>query len=681
MRRKGKPTSAAATKLALDPAVTALLWPIVRNGEIGECRLACVRVGSGSREIVGHCSFSGPSALAEASGWIAAQTAAMTVIMLPGSEVICRTIAMPTGSKEQLEMALRLQIENLLLGGSARWRTDGAILPATSADSARTALVVEWPNSHKVPPALDDFIKSGATGFAPPIAGLVPLTTGALAMGARESLAIFLERSEGSISIAYSDGIKGALRIVREDGSDHEAWRASVVRATCETLILADFSESAVDGVRAALEAALDTSDDGLLAPLAGGFDSFHALLPGTPTDEEWWRTSGVLAGMALAVRSSLDRLCSLQAYEKVTRPGFFPHLLQLASTRKFAIRAAIAALVLLALFPPAASGARLLYLMWLLPEPEAFARVLDRSDQQGAMYLDYEKYAWPMTKLLGDVASTTPEGIELETISIAQGGPVSISGNAKPRGDSASASEAILTMESQMRESGVFDRVEKSWDAPNANGVIKFDLTAAIVKPSLVPNYPEAQDFAKLTLRDRKYGPADSDAATTPTTQPSAAVTNDGAAGVVAAARVGAGEGTTAPGAVPAAPANQGSGAATLAAPSTASGSAGSAPGASGESAVAVADPAGDGRRRPVRGASSSAPDIARRGRPGAEPAAPVVPEPLSDEQIEAMSQAEAREAAGRVSSARGMAGIDEATEQRLKAEFYKLLARARRP
>lgn len=670
MKRRSKSATSPAPRAAPDLSLVAILSPTGTGESIESCKVLCVRIGANSREVISHASFRGPASLTEATDWIANSNASATIITLPGSDVICRTMAMPAGSREQLEMALRLQVENLLLGGSARWRTDGAVLPATNPEGPRTALVVEWPNSNKPDAALDEFIKSNTTGFAPPIAALVSLTTGALAQGSRESLGVFLERKHGSISIAYSDGIRCAYRIVREDGSDTAGWRSAIIRATTETLILSEFPDATIKEVTQALEGALDQCDDGLIAPMGGGFESFQALLPGTPRDSDWWVHNGVLAGTALAIRTGLDRLCNLQSAEKISRPGFFPHMIQLAGTRKFATRLAVAAVALLALFPPAAAGARLLYLMWLLPEPDAFARVLDRTDQQYAMYRDYEKYAWPMAKLLGDIASTTPEGIELETVAIAQGGQVSINGNAKPRGDGSSASEAILLMEFQMRESGVFDRVEKSWDAPNANGVIKFDLSAAIVKPSLVPNYPAAQDFAKLTLRDRKYGPADPDAvapvgngAIEPdaSQEPSVNASSTGSAGTdVANAPI-----VRQP----------------IAPPSPAGGDpapTATADGASGDAATTT-DPRGG--RRTTRSASANAPDIARRSSGGAAQAAPVVPDPLTDEQIAAMTQAEAREAAGRVSTARGLSGIDEATEQRLKAEFYKLLARARKP
>lgn len=52
-------------------------------------------------------------------------------------------------------------------------------------------------------------------------------------------------------------------------------------------------------------------------------------------------------------------------------------------------------------------------------------------------------------------------------------------------------------------------------------------------------------------------------------------------------------------------------------------------------------------------------------------------IPQPLTDEQIAAMTRAEANEALGRVSRARSLKNLDIDTERRLRDEFYKLINR----
>lgn len=630
------------------------------------CDAVLARIIEGRTEMLDSESFAGPTGLDEARSWIEHHLAARTVVILAGSDVICRTMKLPPASPDQLEMALRLQVENLLLGGAARWRTNAALLPTSDPDRERVALMVEWPMSSAGPSLPASFADQPGIIYAPPIAALVALVTGAIARGDRESLAVHLERATGAISIAYSDGLHSAFRTLREDGSDESEWRSSIIRSAGETLLLADVPEQSIQPALDALDAALNNQSDGLIAPLAGGLSSFQMLAESSPSDESWWKRHGILLGTAIALSGPLARIASLRARVAVANEGILVRMIVAASRPKIAIRIAVAVLLVAAIAPPALSGSRLMYLQWQLPDAAAYERTLIRSDQQSAMYREYEKHAWPMGKLLGDLASSTPEGIELESIAITQGSPITLQGNAKPQGSN-SAAEAILLMERQLRESRVFDRIEKNWDAPNANGVIKFTINATVANPSLVPNYPEAQDFARRTLRDRRYGPAETDAgaATSPkshgTASPSVKIADPIVDPTEHPTEVASAKSTTTPGTPkttepPVAESNN-------------------------ETGAAQAD-GDDSRSLHRRGASagSAAPDAARRSGRGATNDATVIPPPLTSQQIAAMTQTEAREALGRVSRARGTPGIDEASEARLRGEFYQLLEQAKK-
>ncbi len=640
---------------APDPTLVWVLSPTLEGESVAAVRVEALRVGSAAPQIIDSFAFNGHACIREVLTRCEATPPSRIVVVLPGSAVICRTLTLPSGSADQLEMALRLQIENLLLGGSARWRTEGAMLPATDPDAPRKALVVEWPAKQTAPADLLPIMQAVPVTFAPSIAALATLVTGAIGLGASESLAMDLERAAGSIAIAFSNGLKSAFRVVREDGTNESQWRDAIVRALRETLLAAEVPDTETEAICVRVESAIERRCEGFFAPLSGGIDSFRSLIKGSPDDDAWWHQNGTAAGAAAALGQPTARLCGLRAHEEVENPGIARRMLAAAMKPKVAARLAIAATVAIALVPPAVAGARLLYLRWLLPEPQAYGRILDRDDKQGSMYRDYERYAWPITKLLGDVASTTPVGIELETITLGQAAPLSVTGTSKPVGSGSNAADSILQMEAQMRASGVFDRVEKSWDAPNNNGVVKFELAAAIVKPTLVPNYTDDQDFAKRTLRERKYGSLPSEGTSTAPDSPSVPTLANDSAPDAGAPHQSSGEGTAA-----------------TAAASPPVAAAGANSGASDEART---------RRRPSSGGASGGTDIARRGSPGAQAVAPAVPEPLTDQHIAAMTQAEAREAAGRVSTARGLSGLDEATEARLKAEFYKLLERARNP
>ena len=672
-----------SAKVPSDPNRVAILSVGHANGSTSEtgvigCDGILVRIQDGKIELLDTESFSGTTSLDDAGSWLEQHLTSRVVILLAGSDVICRTMTLPAASQDQLEMALRLQVENLLLGGAARWRTNAVLLPTTDPDSQRTALMVEWPTSIAGPVLPSIISDQPDLSYAPPIAALMALVTGAIARGDRESLAVYLERATGAISIAYSDGIHSAFRTLREAGGknggdaggeageDDAEWTASILRSVGETLLLADIPKPAMDIALEAMRANLDAQSDGLLAPLSDGApfgeNSFQSSSQSRPTDRAWWKRYGVLLGTAIALTGPLARIASLKAGAAKTNQGFLPRMIATAQTPRVAIQLAVAALIVWALVPLALSGARLVYMRWKLPDSEAYERSLVRLDHQTAMYSEYEKYAWPMGKLLGDLASATPEGIELELISITQGAPVSLQGVAKPQGSNGAA-EAILLMERQLRESRVFDRVEKNWEAPNANGVIKFTINTTVVNPSLVPNYPEAQDFARRTLRDRRYGAAETDAGSGSTSRTT--ISSD----------------------------------APLIPPATESASAATStirpdptvkidtpplidPVSPNGDPVQTAQDDADSRslNRKSAAGGSAAPDTNRRGRGPTESEAVAIPAPLTTEQIAAMTQAEAREYLGRVSTARKTPGIDPAVEARLRDEFYQLLEQAKR-
>ena len=111
------------------------------------------------------------------------------------------------------------------------------------------------------------------------------------------------------------------------------------------------------------------------------------------------------------------------------------------------------------------------------------------------------------MGKLMGDLACVTPEGVEWQDVNLSQDRNVSIRGTARPQ-DGLSGTEVILKMERQMRDSRIFDKVQKKWDAPDSKGSVPFTLSAAVTRATLRASYPAAQDFGKKTLAERRYGP-----------------------------------------------------------------------------------------------------------------------------------------------------------------------------
>ena len=652
IRRKKSSTQEKAQR---NPAVVAVLATDGASGlwrgmamerSAQGCRVLDVRELS-DRDVEGADAPTATGADRERiNAWIDRWMAGSVLMLLPSASVIARTLTLPAAAADRLAMALRLQVENVLLGGTPRHRAGAGLLAAAEGQTDRYALLVEWPQSSPVPQTPTDLAPDLDVTYAPGIASLA-----ALGAGRPRSLMVDLDRASGCVSIALQIGSSITYRVIREDGSDASDWREAARRAVAETLLLAGVEDADAAQMIEAVRDRFPHDGSGLIAP--GGPDSHElsAQVAGTPTDPEWWHSWGLLVGAGLASAGDLAPTVQLRAVEARSARGLLARTIERCSEPKMAATLVAGAIAAVALIPMGVAGLRTAVLSWKLPDPQAYERLLQRADQQAAMYRDYQRFAWPMTKLLGDLASTTPEGIELESVSLAFGSPMTVSGAAKPQGPQ-SATDAILMMERHMRESGIFDRVVKNWEAPNAAGIVKFTITASVTQPVQMPDYPEVQDFAKRTLRDRRYGTESSSSAVASSSSSAPPVAPPPPAGAPVVAINPPGTPPRTPDSAPAAPASAG----TDSAGSTAS--------------------AGATDTRTRRGFGSAANDAATRGssRPAGEDAS-TVPDPLTDEQIKSMSKAEANEALARVSRARAQKNLDPAVEQRLKDEFYKLI------
>ena len=68
------------------------------------------------------------------------------------------------------------------------------------------------------------------------------------------------------------------------------------------------------------------------------------------------------------------------------------------------------------------------------------------------------------------------------------------------------------LEVERQLRESGAFDSISRSSEAPDARGMQEFTVNATAIKPTYTVAFPADQDFAKTSMRERRYGPPPED-------------------------------------------------------------------------------------------------------------------------------------------------------------------------
>ena len=578
---------------------------------------------------------------------------AASIVLLESGRVLCRTIELPNADEAQLETAMRLQVDTQQLGSIPEWRTSHVILPIPPKGASRHGFVVEWPDVDASPAIARDLPPDGEPLFAPDASSLAAL----LSAGAAGPL-VNIAADRTSLTFAFATPSAKVIRCARLDKSN---WIASAETTVLESALHAGMDAATMASLLQSLREALERSGAGGFGCTAQDLAVLTPLLADS-FDFEWWKLHGLSVGAAMAWFGPLRPLVALRAQPQGTRPGLIGEFVNRVSEPIMLAKLVAACLLAIAVAPPTIAGARLLLLQWKIGDLSEREQSIQDHRQRLAMYDELQRRVWPMGKLLGDLACVTPLGIEWDDISLSQDRNVVIRGIAKSDGG-LTGIEAILAMERQMRDSRVFDRIQKKWDSPDSKGSVDFSLSAAVTRAIYRPNYSAAQDFGKKSLRDRRYPPepvGNEEPAETPTELPPAVSLPE--------------EPSLAD--LPVAPVPTES-KASIAEPST--------PDQNKETPAAETEketPPDGGKSRGVRrGSSSTSGSVPRRSdhTPGSGDSSVSIPAPLTDAQIEAMSRPELLEAVARVSKARQQGVIDPETEKRLKSEFEKLMLRIR--
>ena len=626
---------------------------------------------------------------------IAAKSPAATIAVLQPARMVCRTCEFPDADDDKLEMALQLQAETQQLGSVPDWRTARALLKFRSDDGGRTGVIVDWPSNDSGPSLSRDLPPDGEPLFAGDSAILAAVMDG---YAAGPLVTVTADRTAFSFALRTPKGLS-----VRSTRIDPSQWPDAATVAVVESALRGGMSSQQAETLVELLDEAIAAAGDGGFGCTQNDRDALAARVNGLD-DVDAWREHGLKALAALIWFSDARPLVSLRAQPLGERPGHLGEWInRLGDPRSF-VRAVVAVALLLVLAPPIFAGSRLLLLQWKVGDMESKERSLRSYEKQLNLYSDLSRRAWPMGKLLGDLASVTPEGVDWEDLTLSQDRNVSIRGLAKTQ-DGQSGTEVILILEKQMRDSHVFDKVTKRWDPPDAKGLVKFTLSASVVKPTLRPNFKEAQDFGRKSLSERRYGPTP---ATNPATTPSETYGN-----TVKKLGIAAGsseDSSSIPKDIPSIdPLNEES--ATHPTPATSTGSTVSAAKSSKPATVAKSahatsadsatppsatetttknvsestdananenssEASNQKSKRGGRTTTTGGNNLPKRSErtPDSANVDTPIPPPLSDEALNAMTKEEALAAMGLVAKARQSAEVDDATKARLKEDFDKL-------
>jgi hypothetical protein len=551
------------------------------------------------------------------------------VSILPGSTTICRTSLLPDTDEVQLRSALRLQAEAKLLGGTPEHRRALATLACTAGESSSIGLIIAWPEETNtyIPEVLHDAFFIPATG-----------AIAALFNGCRpKSPIVIADQSDGSVSLALTCPQGIAFRSTRENVASSEIFRQGVVRVVEETASLNNHSELYTAELVASLQQAMELCQD--FVPMIMIPEeiqtSARLQLHGTSHEQSWWSTWGLAVGAAIAATGPLATLATMRFEAPVYNPSPAERFVASISQPKTALRLGIAAVLFLAIGPAIFSGMRLALLDFLNPNIELQYDESVSARKKQIVYSELTNSAWPMSKLIADVLNCTPKGIEIETMRLDVGEPISIRGRVIDA-DGHTAAELIAIMEEKLLSYRVFRDIKFSYDSAGTYGDRKFDISAVVMSPLKRPRYAQEDDFGTWTLAMRDDGLSPSDLDTSITEEPPLFDEHDSSLG---------------------------------------SANVDSQPSAETPAYAGDREPREERARRPRTDEGSDA--SSRSSNRAAGVVASRLPEPLTAEQIHVMSLGEAKIALKDVSQGLSRVGSDSDAKKRLRNEMRMLLDR----
>ena len=644
--------------------------------EGGEARVLLIQGNAGSRSLVDRFECRST----ELSDRLTAASCGRVLVILPSSATLVRTIHVPQGNPIQVESAIRVEADARLLGSAPDHRTGLAMIGQSGPHP--TGLVVAWPET--LDPGVAALIGDLEVTWVPEIACLA-----FLAGEGPAAISAVLDR-EGSTTAVIPTPNGPVFRSSR--GNPNGDAEARLRPMVVETLLAEGLEPTLI-------EAELDRLLRGANARLIG-----EALILESGAEE---RITGMVSGAAppadganacsdrlllaaLGVADgSMSNLASLRRSEFREKPGLIGAISGRLSNGRTAVAIAFAAILVLVLSPLAFAGLRLMVMRGKVVDLKDLEAQVLEVENLGKVYRELDKQAWSITKLLGDISNLMPKQIELISISLAHGEPVSVTGVAKKDGD-LSGTDIVFIFNRELRESGLFADAGPlpSIEPPDGRGYSEFKFTAELADPLRQLRPRPEDDYAVLTYRDRRYGPVDDDGFLIVDPEDrQARIDALVARGVSLDKPLPAIEADVAPGGSTA-------DASRPSATTNASSSTTSRPPRGADNDREIASSAGTGeavdKEMPSR-SRGSASSRSRAANPRSSGEAPAsrgsvrnkvieIPDPLAMEEIDAMTVPEAKDRLGKISRARQAAGIDDEQKARLKDEFNALMQRIRR-
>lgn len=425
----------------------------------------------------------------EVSSWCGEQQGP-TRVVIPARAILCRPIRLGSGDEASLDHQLHEAAAERLSESAPPHRLAATMLPAAPSDDVRFGIAVAWPERHPVrlPVGIETVIG------VPDVVGLLSLVGATRA----DLPLIWHDPSDGSTALVLAGLGRLAVRSTHIAELSHPE---AATRLIVESAMQANWP---LDEARS-LAAQLDAPSE--VAPFLSLPESAGSALASRCSGEipESIAHFGVALACALATTDDLAPLTVLRPSLPEHDPTFGERAYDTLSKPAVAARLAVLLVLVLLFGPMVANGIRYGLLRLAHGSLDNAVTTAAMVEERNKMYAQLGTGSIPVTKLLADIAASTPLGIKIDSIKMGAGEPVRISGEATAF-EGRSAAELIGAMKSQMQASRVFKNVTVDWGAQSNLGMRSFKLNATIGSASVRPSYTEAQDFAAWTHQQRRY-------------------------------------------------------------------------------------------------------------------------------------------------------------------------------
>lgn len=446
------------------------------------------------------------------------------VTVLPAADFVLRTVTLTLKDDDDFAAAIDLQCEALLPENIPSWRRGGVVI--RSAGEQRQILLVGWPeHEHDRIRNSNGANGSGAMYYTPDAAALAQLvrladsdeTTGSAAA------ALFYHPGRNSLALllAGEDASSVPVRGVRLPAGVNTG--EAVTGTLRETAALLDDTNININNVINEAVPALPADSTSARMYLDEHYaDVLRAVAGKRAEDEDFARHYGTALAAAAGLACSHDpsSAFTLQrepAAETVSPPA---KLINFFADKRRAVTVIVACLVILLLLPLAAAGVRLALLRSRVGDASALREKQQQTMQTLTLYRAMAEHRWPMSKLLADVSAAAPVGVEVETLTLATGEQLQLSGLAD-------SLDVLIRFQENLNRTRIFGEVQLPRRDVSDNGKVDFTLRAAVVHPYLEAQ--PAEDFAAETLQKRLYGETDEDNAAPPDNTTAAAPGTNG--------------------------------------------------------------------------------------------------------------------------------------------------------